>query len=238
MIPRANPEYYQIECGILAEFGFAMRQSFRDANRYLVDLSLDEAAQMQSFEQKWRYNLRQAMKNGIEARICESKHDLDTFYALHAAMVARKQFHAGDPVHLVTEMMARLPGSLRPQIALAYHEGRPVVGAVVARLGDTAFYVFGASDDTALPLKAGYALQWWIVRWLSGSGVRWYDLGSEAQEPGLRQFKKGFVGRRGAVVAMHGEYDRWTSLGGRLIADAIYGVRHVQRAIRTYRYHR
>lgn len=66
--------------------------------------------------------------------------------------------------------------------------------------------------------------------------TRWYDLGGEAGERGLRQFKKGFVGKRGAIVVMHGEYDRWTYLPGRVATDLIFGLRGAQRVIREWRY--
>ncbi|MEA2953277.1 MAG: hypothetical protein QOJ96_2797 [Alphaproteobacteria bacterium] len=235
VIPRPNPEFYQQERQVLSEFGFSVRRAFPDPNRYLIDLSLDEDAQMRSFEQKWRYNLRQALAHDFEIRLCESDADVRAFQSLHATMVTRKGFYNHDMVHLLPELAAQLPEGLRPRIALAFHQGRPVVGAAIALLGDTAYYVFGGSDSAALSLKGGYALQWWIIRWLSSQNVRWYDLGGEAQEPGLRQFKKGLVGKRGAVVTMAGEYDFWTQTSGRLMADAIYGIRGAQRIMRSWR---
>ncbi|MEA2976854.1 MAG: hypothetical protein QOF19_2374 [Alphaproteobacteria bacterium] len=235
VIPRPNPEFYQQERQVLSDFGFSVRRAFPDPNRYLIDLSLDEDAQMRSFEQKWRYNLRQALAHEFEIRLCESDADVRAFQSLHATMVTRKGFYNHDMVHLLPELAAQLPEGLRPRIALAFHQGRPVGGAAIALLGDTAYYVFGGSDSAALSLKGGYALQWWIIRWLSSQNVRWYDLGGEAQEPGLRQFKKGLVGKRGAVVTMAGEYDFWTQTSGRLMADAIYGIRGAQRIMRSWR---
>jgi lipid II:glycine glycyltransferase (peptidoglycan interpeptide bridge formation enzyme) len=109
---------------------------------------------------------------------------------------------------------------------------------VIAVLGDTAFYVFGASDDRMLPLKAGYALQWGIIHQMRVEGVRWYDLGGEAREPGLRQFKKSFVGKQGSIVDMIGEFDYWNGVGARMVAEAIYMLRECKRAIRYIRYQR
>jgi hypothetical protein len=234
--PRPNPDFYQQETEVLAEFGFAVRRKFPDPNRYLVGLSLDEASQLRSLEQKWRYNLRQALANDFEIRLCESDAEIGVFQSLHAGMVTRKGFHSPDRVHLLPELTAQLPEASRPRVILAFHQGRPVVGAAIALLGDTAYYVFGGSDSAALSLKAGYALQWWIVRWLSTQNVRWYDLGGEGGEQGLRQFKKGLVGKSGAVVTMSGEYDHYTHASGRRLGDAIYALRGLQRAIRNWRY--
>jgi hypothetical protein len=236
VIPRPSPEFYQQECDVLSEFGFSVRRKVPDPHRYFIDLSLDEEAQMRSLEQKWRYNLRHALAHDFEIRLCDNDADIRAFQSLHATMATRKGFYNHDRVHLLPELAAQLPEALRPRIALAFHQGRPVVGATIALLGDTAYYVFGGSDAAALSLKAGYALQWWIIRWLSTQKVRWYDLGGEAQEPGLRQFKKGLVGKRGTVVTMNGEYDFWMQASARLAADTIYGLRGVQRIIRHWRY--
>jgi hypothetical protein len=232
--PRPNPDFYPIEIEVLAAQGFAIRRKTADPKRYLVDLALDEDAQMRSLEQKWRYNLRQALGNKLEVRICESEADVQTFRALYATMVARKNFAAPEPDHLIGGHCAE--GGPHCRLVLAFHDGKAVAGATVGIFGDTAYYMFGASAVEALALKAGYALQWWIVRWLSErGGVRWYDLGGEVGEEGLRQFKKGLVGKRGAIVMMNGEYDRWTHVTGRLTADVIYGLRAAQRAIRGWR---
>lgn len=236
VVPRPNPEFYQRECEVLSSFGFSVRRPFPDPNRYLVDLSLDEEIQRQSLDQKWRYNLRQALGNGFEIRLCESEADVRTFQSLHAGMVTRKGFYNADMVHLLPELAAQLPEGSRPRIVLAFHQGRAVVGAAIAILGDTAYYVFGGSDSASLSLKGGYALQWWIINWLSSQRVRWYDLGGEAGEKGLRQFKKGLAGKRGAVVAMAGEYDYWIHTSARLMGDGIYGLRAIQRIIRRWRY--
>jgi hypothetical protein len=236
VIPRPNPEFQAAEVAILNERGFELRRPFEDTNRYLVVPEISDELQLQGFDQKWRYNLKQAMRNGVEVRIGMSHSDIETFCALYASMVDRKGFAAFDPVHLLPKLASQLPDPLRPHIVLAYHDGRPIVGAVVAILGDTAFYIFGASDKTALPLKGGYALQWWITRWLASERVRWYDLGGEALSEGLRQFKKGFVGKSGATVFMQGEYDRWTDVRSRLTAEAIYLVRSARRVYRAIRY--
>lgn len=236
VIPRPNPEFYERERDVLSDFGFSVRRTISDPHRYFVDLSLDEETQRQSLDQKWRYNLRQAQANDFEIRLCESEADIQTFQSLHAGMVDRKGFYNADMVHLLPELSTKLPEGSRPRIVLAFHRGRAVVGATIAILGDTAYYVFGGSDSASLSLKGGYALQWWIIRWLSAQKVRWYDLGGEAGEKGLRQFKKGLAGKRGAVVTMAGEYDFWTHPSGRVMGDAIYTVRGIRRILRRWRY--
>jgi len=235
VVPRPTPTHHSDECALLAGLGFTVRRRMLDPNRYLVDVALDPALRLPSLDQKWRYNLRQALRSGIECWVADGESGMATFMALHGRMVARKRFPHTDPVHLLPLLGDRLPLEMRPRVVLAFHGGAAVAGAVVAACGDTAYYLYGASEDTALPLKAGYALQWWIVNWLPDLGVRWYDLGGEAQDTGLRQFKKGLVGKRGAIVATPGEFDRWTDPRGRLAADAIYTIRAAHRRLRRLR---
>jgi hypothetical protein len=232
VVPRPAPDHHARECALLAGLGFAVRRPMLDPNRYLVDVTLEPDAGLQSLEQKWRYNLRRALRTGIECRLADESSGLAMFTALHRRMVARKRFRDTDPVHLLPALGERLPAALRPRVVLASRAGAPVAGAVVSVCGDTAYYLYGASEDAALPLKAGYALQWWIVGWLHDAGVRWYDLGGEACEPGLRQFKKGLVGKCGAIVTTPGEFDRWIGLRARVAGDGIYAVRALQRRIR------
>jgi hypothetical protein len=232
VLPRPHPDHHAEECGWLRDLGFAQRRKFEDPVRYLVDTALDDEAQSKSLSQKWRYNLRQALGAPLDVRLTDDPQEIRAFQKLYVSMMERKHFSSTTPVHLTVELMARLPDGLKPRLAIACHEGQLVAGATIGLFGDTAYYMFGATSAEALPLKAGYALHWWIAGWLREQGLRWYDLGGAAHEPGLRQFKKGFVGKAGRTLAMEGEFDRWTAPLGRLSADAIFGLRHLKRRIR------
>lgn len=235
IVPRCNPEFVEAEATALRGLGFEVGRPNPDPNRYFIDLALKEDEQLRSLDQKWRYNLKKALKNGFEISVGDKSEDIASFDALHASMVERKGFYAGDPVHLLPRLATELPPSLQPAVVLARREGKPVVGAVIVRLGDTALYLFGASAETALPLKAGYALQWWLVNWLSAEGLRWYDLGGEAMNDGLRQFKQGFVGKSGRVAAMPGDFECGFSFGGRLSAELVFAMRGARRVLRSWR---
>lgn len=231
IVPRPNPAAAGVEQKILDEHGFSVRRSGTDPNRFLVNVTLDEKAQLQSIGQKWRYNLRAAIKNGVEVVEATDEQGIADFASLHAAMVARKKFADRDPIDLIPAMIADLPARLRPRIFLARHRGQAVAGAVVGVHGDTAYYLFGASNESALSLNAGYALHWSIVAWLRTEAAYWYDLGGEAGEQGLRQFKKGLVGKRGAIVVMNGEYEYARGLSAQFSVNAIMAVRRLRRVL-------
>jgi hypothetical protein len=235
ILPRPGPAHVAGETAILHELGFAVRRPMYDPNRYLVDLRLPAAERMQALEQKWRYNLRHALRAGIDCRLADGDPAFEAFTALHDRMVARKRFDDPGATALLPALAAGLPEAMRPHTVLALHEGRIVAGAVVAVCGDTAWYVLGASSEEALPLKAGYALQWWVIGWLAEAGARWYDLGGEGGEAGLRQFKKGLVGKRGVVLTGEGELERAASPGARLAGRVVFTLRDVRRAVRRWR---
>ena len=95
IVPRPNPEFYRQECEVLAEHGFAVRRETTDPNRYLVDVSLDEDAQMRSLDQRWRYNLRQALDPQSRNPVLRQRSRRAMRSAsLYAAMVERKNFAA------------------------------------------------------------------------------------------------------------------------------------------------
>jgi hypothetical protein len=226
--PRPHPDVYATECDVLTDFGFVVRRPLPASDRYLVDASLDEEAQRKSLDQKWRYNLRQAESKHLDIRFGDTDADVAAFRQLHDKMTDRKRLDSaarGMIDHL--DALTALPPPIRMRVVLARHEGQAVAGATVGIVGDMAFYVLGATSDAALELKAGYALQWWIVRWLSAQNVRWYELGGTG-DPGIRQFKKGLIGKRGTILHMAGEYERWTRFSARLSADIIYGLRDIR----------
>ncbi len=225
ILQRPNPVTNPVEREVMAELDFRPGRIMDDPNRYLVDATLSEAEQLASLEQKWRYNLKQANAAGLELRE-ESAAGFADFAALHAAMIARKGDGAStDKVDLLPALGEALSPAARPRLMMARKDGRPVAGAIFGLHGDTAYYLFGASADDALPLKAGYAVQWAILRALRDSGARWYDLGGEAGEEGLRQFKKGLVGKRGSIVELPSEFQWAATLRARLSLTALSSAR-------------
>jgi lipid II:glycine glycyltransferase (peptidoglycan interpeptide bridge formation enzyme) len=83
----------------------------------------------------------------------------------------------------------------------------PIAGAVISALGDTADYLFGASNTKGLELDAGYYMQWEVITWLNNQKVSWYDLGGSCDNAGLRQFKSGLIGKSGVEGMLPGEFD-------------------------------
>jgi len=103
-------------------------------------------------------------------------------------MLQRKQFDDRSPRTVLPLLLEHLPGD-RMQMFIAQRGSELVAAAVVFTGGDLAFYLYGASSSSALPLNAGYLLHWQIAAWLRERGVICYNLGNGFG--GLRQFKLG-----------------------------------------------
>lgn len=222
--PRPHPLGQEIEVRILRESGFAPARHAPGNASFLVRLDPDAAAMRASLSQKWRYNLKLAERNGLAVSFRDPMEALPEFHALNDAMVARKRFTDRAPLQILPRLFRQLPPG-RCLLASIARDGETLAAAVVINGGDTAHYLFGASADEALALRAGYALHWRIARRLAEEGVEWYDLGNGVTNPGLRLFKQGFVGRDGVVQEPAGEFDHAATLQARLSGQLVYGLR-------------
>ncbi len=230
ILPRPDPDFGHIERQALHELGFADRKRYGDWDHYFVNTSLDEEAQLKSMSRHWRRSLKVAQRANLDVRFCTDEESFRQFEDLHFRMIARKGASRTGPIHILQRLRASLPpDTLR--LVLVSHEGKPVAGAVFAPLGDIAYYILGSTSDEALPLCAGFAMQWWIIRWLSERGVKWYDIGGTAGNKGLEVFKSGLSGREGRVVPVPGEFEVWNRTGDRMISDAVFGLRPLYRKL-------
>jgi len=203
VLPRA-PRPDETDCfGLLTARGFRRGSQFKFPHRYIVKLGLDEAEQRRSLAQKWRYHLNKSEKEGLSFEHA-GPDSLGEFDALYQAMTDRKQF----PDHsayddTVARLMTTDVDALRPEVFFVRKDGEAVAGALIFKAGRTAVYLYGATNDKALPLRAGYFMHWNIIGWLrDNTEADWYDLGGTDGFQGLHQFKKGMVGSEGLIEAV------------------------------------
>ena len=200
VLPRASLTGDNSEYGLLLKRGFRQGAKLLFPGRYIVNLRLSDAEQRASFHQKWRYHLNKADKAGLSFEHAGPERRAE-FDALYERMVDRKKFPDHSAYETVPGLMAIGSAALRPELFFVRHEGEIIAGAIIFKAGDRAVYLYGATVDRALPLRAGYFLHWHIIRWLrDNSAADWYDLGGTDGFQGLHQFKKGMVGERGIIT--------------------------------------
>lgn len=199
VLPRAATTVENEEFAILKGMGFQEGSNVPFPNRYLVNLQISDAEQRASFEQKWRYHLKRSESAGLTFEHAPEA-AIGDFTRLYESMSSRKKFPDYSAFQTLPSLMEMPERALRPELFFVRKGDELVAGAVIFKAGDTATYLYGATNEQALPLRAGYFLHWQIIRWLKqNTSARWYDLGGTDGFLGLHQFKKGMVGDAGAI---------------------------------------
>lgn len=211
----------------LAERGFKPGVKVKYPLRYIVDVTLDDDARMAAFGQKWRYNLRKSLKAGLDFER-GTPDQIGRFMTLYQAMSERKLFPDFSGIATIEGLMGMPDGTARPELFFVNHKGRPVAGAVIFTRGDTACYLYGATDDAALGLRAGYFLHWQVIGWLRDhTRATYYDLGGTDGFAGLHQFKNGMVGEAGYINPLPPVMNHATHWRAYAIGTAAYKAREV-----------
>jgi lipid II:glycine glycyltransferase (peptidoglycan interpeptide bridge formation enzyme) len=171
----------------------------------------DEAEVLSGFNQLWRRNIKKADKAGVEVAQGDAG-DLPAFHALYLETAARDGF-TGRPLsyfqQMWTAMTAEDPDRIR--LYLARHDGDLVAATTMVRVGEHAWYSYGASSSSKRDVRGSNAIQWRMLRDAREAGATVYDLRgitntldeSDAHF-GLIQFK---LGTGGEAVEYLGEWD-------------------------------
>ncbi|WP_127143307.1 lipid II:glycine glycyltransferase FemX [Pelagibacterium montanilacus] len=200
IMPKLEPQAENTGYGRLMARGFQKGMGVPYPDRYVVDVTLNDEDRLAAFAQKWRYHLRKSFKTELEFEHVEQP-QLDRFMALYRAMSERKQFPDYSAIAELDNLLALPRCAGRPEMFFVTRGGETVAGAVIFTAGRTATYLYGATADAALDLRAGYFLHWHIIAWLrDNTRARLYDLGGTDGFSGLHQFKSGMVGSAGFVV--------------------------------------
>jgi lipid II:glycine glycyltransferase (peptidoglycan interpeptide bridge formation enzyme) len=144
-----------------------------------------------------RAEQRRAEREGATARVDRDADPaaLDAFHALLEETSARSGFRIRSRAFLGA-LAVPLAASGDWFLALAEHDGRTLAGAVAARTGDRAFYLYAASTrDPALVARRGpYAAMAALQRSLRDAGTRSLDLWGvrEADDPSVDPAWEGF----------------------------------------------
>ena len=166
---------------------------------------------LKGMNQLWRRNIRKAAKAGVVVRQ-GSRSDLAAFHAIYLETAERDGFTPRPPEYFET-MWDALRGEDpdRIRLYLAEHEGDVVAATTWVRVGEHAWYSYGASTSAKREVRGSNAIQWQMIQDALAAGATVYDLrgiteGLEAGDPqlGLIQFK---VGTGGRAVEYPGEWD-------------------------------
>lgn len=183
-------------------------ETIQTRSNYMLDIAgKTEDELLASFHSKWRYNIRVALKHGVECRICD-KSALDDFYPIYCETGGRDGFTVRPK-----EYFARFLDAMgeHARLYICYYQGKPVSGAITTKYAGKTCYVYGASDSSIRKVMPNHLMQWEMIKWGLEDGGTLYDfqgipvdLSENSPMYGVYKFKKGFNGK---IVTFAGEFD-------------------------------
>jgi len=171
---------------------------------YLGGRSKDEL--FANLTQKTRYNVRVAMKKGVEIKVVGLEY-LDEFARLMNTTGERDKFSIR-PKSYFKQFLEGLGDHAR--MYMGFYNGQAVCGAIATQYAGKTHYVYGASDNVYRNVMPNYLMQWEMISWAQENGCDIYDflgVSGDLDESnpfyGLYRFKRGF---NGDLVELTGEF--------------------------------
>ena len=198
------PEDDEAFRSIMEGLGYAFRDRVRDSRdviqpRQVFRLDIGgrtEEEIMAGFNRKLRYNIRLAMRRGVQIRE-GTREDLAVFHRLMEETGRRDGFLTR-PLSYFQRVWDEL-GPEHVTLLLACYDGQPIAGSIPIFYGNKTWYAFSASSAAHRDLMPNYLLQWEMIRRAVARGCQIYDLRGvlENADPsnGLYLFKSHFGGK-------------------------------------------
>lgn len=161
---------------------------------HTLDLTRGEEKILSSLRDSTRRNIKKAVAEGVEVNISSSLAGVKEFYRLNC--ITRKEHGLPpQPSHFFRKIYDHIIAKDLGSIALAYHKGRNIAGAVFFHFGDRGIYKYGASDKKFQDLRANNLLMWEGIKRSGRKGNKSFCFGrTELKNAGLRQYKTGWGG--------------------------------------------
>lgn len=163
---------------------------------------------LKQFGEKTRYNIKVAIKKGVEIKYSRNLEDLKIFYDLYKTTTIRDKI--GCRPYEYFERMLEAYDESELRIYIAQHENEPLSSAIALNYGGKMFYIYGASSNEKRNLMPNYLMQWEMIKWGLENKCNNYDFGGVFEftnENGLYKFKSGFCKQEG-VTEYIGEIDK------------------------------
>jgi peptidoglycan pentaglycine glycine transferase (the first glycine) len=209
------------------------RHNLQAPTTRIVDLLDGGDALRKTWDKDARNLFRRSSKEGVATRVLRAPDAvaIAEFQRLLDETAERAEFRS-HPVAFLEALAAATAATGGWYLAEARKEGRLIGGMITLRVGDRAYYLYGAStrDPDVKNANAGYATMGASMEALASDGVRTLDLwgvaepddDTPAEWAGFSAFKRRFGGR---PVRHPGTFD--------LVADRFwYAVRDVRERLR------
>jgi len=183
-----------------ASCGWLPTRASQYRHTVVVETASSEEEILAGMKKRARSEIRVAERNGVVV----GRVPLDEVHRRRMIELVRETEERSGAFFRGSEYLERVWQAFaaddRGQLYFAWHDGRVVAGAFVARYGANAWYKDGGSLRDQPQLMASRLLQWGIIRDLAASGIERYDLGHvpppaepDAPGQGVLTFKSAFA---------------------------------------------
>ncbi|TSC56065.1 MAG: methicillin resistance protein [Parcubacteria group bacterium Gr01-1014_18] len=168
----------------LAAFGFLRSpRAIQPTHSLVLDIRQPLDSLLYGAKQKTRYNINLANKKGIIVRHTSSVLDLEVFLRLMKKTSARHNFKNHDEPYF-REMFGIFAPWGKIYFVIASHQGVDIAANCMLVFGNTAYYLYGASDYEYRQLMAPYLVHWTCMTLAKEWGLYYYDWwGISGNEP-------------------------------------------------------
>ncbi len=174
-------------------------QQIQFKNTVLLDVNADDDTLLARMKSKTRYNIRLAGRKGVSVRQGTAA-DLPEFYRLYAVTSHRDGFLIRPEAYYL-DVWTQFLRDDAAALLLAEFNGEPIAGVMLFFGGQTAWYMYGASDNRHRNVMPNHLLQWEAIKTARARGCTTYDLWGapdvfdESDSMwGVYRFKMGFGG--------------------------------------------
>ncbi len=185
------------------------KQGFRDApihmhaeSSWLLDVSPSEDELLKEMRKNTRYDVRRAIRDGVEVTSSTDLADVEIFNRLLEATVQRQHFTPFS-LEFMQQQVETFAADDQVRVFLARYQGQVLAGAIVMYYGNAGYYHHGASMPKRAKVSGAHLIQWEAIREVKRRGGTLYNFWGIAPDDdpnhpwhGLTFFKQGFGGYR------------------------------------------
>lgn len=203
MIPAEQEQtsnFSSINKFIFARGGRAAKHLFTPYT-FVLDLAPSEEELFANLHPKTRYNVRLAIKKGVQIVDDSSDDGLETFIKLLAETTSRQNFYAHDAKYY-RDLWRTVGRSGMMKIFHAVYQDTVIVSWIIFLFNGKLYYPYGASSQLHREVMASNLMMWETIKYGKANGATSFDmwgaLGPNAnpKDPwyGFHRFKQGYGG--------------------------------------------
>jgi hypothetical protein len=182
---------------------------------HTLDISQGEKTIFSNFRDSTKRNIKKAVKERVQTKICTSVESVRQFYRLNC-LTRREHGLPPQPWSFFQNIYDHIITNNFGFIILASFQNKTIAGAVYFHFGNRAMYKYGASDKHYQHLRANNLIMWEAIRWYAENGYKRFCFGrSEQENKGLIQFKSGWGAREHLI-----HYYKFDLIKGTFVRDS------------------